>query len=255
METDAPLSEAWNQEAEKWVLWARKPGHDSYWQFHRDQFFELVPPPGKLTIDVGCGEGRVSRDLKGLGHSVKSFDASPAMIKAARDADPSGSYEVARAETLPLPDSCADLVVLFMVLQDVDDLESSVKELSRILTDNGRACLAIVHPLNSAGNFSNKEENSEFIIKDAYLKEFRYTDVFERDGLSMTFHALHRTLAQFSRAFESAGLCIEAIREHAVPESACRSDEARRWRRIPLFMHFRLVKSAPGTKQRVHSEP
>ena len=25
----------------------REPGHDSYWNFHRDLFFELVPPPGE----------------------------------------------------------------------------------------------------------------------------------------------------------------------------------------------------------------
>jgi len=38
------LSEVWEAEAERWIQWVRTPGHDSYWQFHRDQFLRLLPP-------------------------------------------------------------------------------------------------------------------------------------------------------------------------------------------------------------------
>ena len=29
------------------IAWFRTPGHDSYWRYHRDQFLEILPPPGK----------------------------------------------------------------------------------------------------------------------------------------------------------------------------------------------------------------
>src|SRR5207247_583948 len=80
------LSEFWEAQAEAWVHWARKPGHDSYWLFHRDRFLELLPPPGRLTVDVGCGEGRLSRHLKKLGHTVLAIDRSPTMVRYAREA-------------------------------------------------------------------------------------------------------------------------------------------------------------------------
>lgn len=70
------LRDAWERNAADWVRWARKPDHDSYWRFHRERFLDLVPPPGRLTIDVGCGEGRVTRDLKELGHRAVGVDAS-----------------------------------------------------------------------------------------------------------------------------------------------------------------------------------
>src|SRR5437868_9016433 len=57
--------------------WTRSPGHDSYWRFHRDSFFELLPEPGGLTLDVGCVEGRLDRDLVARGHQVVVIDGSP----------------------------------------------------------------------------------------------------------------------------------------------------------------------------------
>jgi ubiquinone/menaquinone biosynthesis C-methylase UbiE len=33
----------------------------------RPHFLELVPPPGELTLDIGCGEGRMARALAAEG--------------------------------------------------------------------------------------------------------------------------------------------------------------------------------------------
>jgi ubiquinone/menaquinone biosynthesis C-methylase UbiE len=127
------LRDAWEAEAGNWVEWARRAGHDSYGKFHRDAFLELLPPPGRLTLDVGCGEGRLARDLQALGHRVVAVDASPSMVAAAREADPEGEYELANGAELPFADGSADLVVAFMSLQDMDDPEGAVREASRVL--------------------------------------------------------------------------------------------------------------------------
>lgn len=60
------LQDAWDAHADEWVRWARAPGHDSYWRFHRQRFLALLPPPGRLTLDLGAGEGRLARDLQQL---------------------------------------------------------------------------------------------------------------------------------------------------------------------------------------------
>jgi hypothetical protein len=49
------LRHEWERVAGDWVRWARAPGHDTYWRFHRDQFLELLPPAGRRTLDLGCG--------------------------------------------------------------------------------------------------------------------------------------------------------------------------------------------------------
>lgn len=56
------LSQAWEKQAQRWAMWARKPAHDSYWQFHRDQFFALLPEPGMLVPSLT--EGSIKRSRK-----------------------------------------------------------------------------------------------------------------------------------------------------------------------------------------------
>src|SRR5204863_10220435 len=99
----ADLAAAWHEHAPEFITWARKPGHDSYWRFHRDVFVAGLPlPPGRV-VDLGCGEGRLPRDLGRLGYDVIGIDPSTTLIEAAREADPSGDYRVADAAALPLP--------------------------------------------------------------------------------------------------------------------------------------------------------
>jgi ubiquinone/menaquinone biosynthesis C-methylase UbiE len=237
------LSEAWNQEAERWAKWAREPGHDSYWRFHRDQFLELVPRPGLLTVDIGCGEGRLTRHLQSLGHKTVGIDVSETLIAFARDADQSGDYRLANAAQVPLDDASADLAIAFMTMQDIDDLQSAISEAARFLIPGGRLLMSIVHPINSAGQFVDESAEAKFVISGRYLAEFNYSDTFERDGLEMTFHSRHRPLDAYSRALEQAGFLIEAIREHPVPDSEAATERSKRWQRLPLFLHIRAVKN------------
>ena len=95
------LRQAWERNAEDWIRWARQPGLDSYWRFHRDRFLEIVPPPGRLTLDIGCGEGRLSRDLEARGHSVIGIDPSPKVIAAAEALSPELEFISADAADLP----------------------------------------------------------------------------------------------------------------------------------------------------------
>jgi SAM-dependent methyltransferase len=238
------LRAAWEEHATAFIAWAREPHHDSYWRFHRDAFLSLVPAPGRRTLDLGCGEGRLSRDLKALGHDVVGIDASPTMLAAAREADPQIETHLADAAALPFADGAFDCVVAFMSLQDVDDFEGALRESERVLERGGRLCLAIVHPINSAGRFESEEPASRYVIEGSYFDHFRYADAIERDGLEMTFVSDHRPLEAYADAIAEAGLLIERLREPAMPDAAIEHERSRRWQRVPLFLHARAVKPA-----------
>ena len=236
------MAAAWEEHAVAWARWARAPGHDSYWQFHRDAFLPLLPPPRRATLDLGCGEGRLGRHLAALGHRVTGVDASPTLVRLAREAAPDLRIELADAARLPFGEAAFDLVVAFMSLQDVDDLAGAFRESGRVLEPGGRLCLAIVHPLNSAGRFTGNGSEAAFTIERSYLARFRYADVVERDGLPMRFESEHRPLEDYVDGLAAAGFLIEALREPAVPERAITSERARRWTRIPMFLHLRAVR-------------
>lgn len=236
------LWDSWDQEAENWVRWARKPGHDSYWRFHRDAFFRLVPPAGRLTLDIGCGEGRVARDLKARGHRVLAVDASVTMVRFASEGDPSIEAVVADAAHLPYDDGIADLVISFMSLQDTDDMPGAIGEAGRVLQKGGRYCIAIVHPLNSAGAFAGRDPDAPFLLQD-YMSVRRYSERVGRDGMSLTFHQVHRPLHYYTQALNAAGFVIDAFHEVCVDEASVRmrGDRAR-WQRVPLFVDLRAQK-------------
>jgi ubiquinone/menaquinone biosynthesis C-methylase UbiE len=232
---DNTLRQAWEEQAGNWVRWARQSGHDSYWRFHRDAFLSLLPPPGRLTLDIGCGEGRLARDLKAGGHRVVAIDASPTLVANAREADPLMDVLLADAARLPLSDQAADLVVAFMSLQDMDDMVGAVGEAFRVLGPEGRFCLAVVHPLNSAGKFSSEAADAPFTIAGDYFARHLYSDAIERDGLPMTFHSQHRPLEAYFSALEQAGFLVEAVREVTVGQGSLQDPRDPRWLRIPCF--------------------
>lgn len=234
------LSEAWERHARDWIAWVRKLGHDSYDRYHRDQFLPLVPLPGRRTLDVGCGEGRLTRHLASLGHRVVGIDASPTLVAAARESSPDMELHVANASALPFDDASFDQVVSFMCLHDVDDLDGAVREIARVLEAGGVACLAVVHPLSSAGRF---EKHGRFVIRGSYLDSFRYSDVVGRDELTMTFESQHRPISAYFDALAAAGFVVDALREPKTTGHAS-------WRRLPLFLHLRARKLGVTTTTR-----
>ncbi len=237
-----PLGEGWDLHAHEWIAWSRTPGRDSYERFHRDAFLPLIPRPGRLTVDVGCGEGRVSRDLQALGHRVLAVDLSLAMSRAAatHPADPVPAV-VADAARLPLATDTADCAVAFMSLHDIDHMPAAVREIARILTVGGHLVMAIVHPINSAGQFTGDKADADrlFVIAGSYLRPERYVDTLTRDGLTVTFHGEHRPLQAYTEALADAGFVIERLREPTNP------DPAKPWRRIPLFLNIVAVLQQP----------
>lgn len=229
----SPLADGWDVNAGAWIEWSRR-GLDSY-STHKLAFLPLIPPPGRLTVDVGAGEGRVSRELRARGHRVLAIDRSPTMVRAAatHPVEPVPAV-VADAVYLPLPDAAADCAVAFMSLHDIDNVVPAIAEIGRILAVGGKLVMAIVHPLNSAGDFDRNtvDPNPPYIISDSYTEAKHYTNTRTRDGLSMTYHGIHRPLQTYTEALADAGLVIERLREQSS------DDPDDKWYRIPLFLHI-----------------
>ena len=221
------MSEGWESRAEQWLAWARTPGFDAYWSY-RDAFFDLVPPPSGRALEVGCGEGRVTR-----------------CPRAAAERDPDGEYVLGTAEALPFADGAFDLVVSYNALMDVADMPAAVAEMARVLARGGRLCACVTHPLSDAGAFATDEPHAPFVIDGPYLGARPFRATMQRGGLTMTFDGMIYPLEDYALALERAGLAIEALREPAPAPDAQERPEGSawaQWRRVPLFLMFRAAE-------------
>jgi SAM-dependent methyltransferase len=235
--------EHWERSAEAWIAWARTPDHDAYHDYAPRFFAEVVPEPVGRTLEIGCGEGRVARDLLERGHDVVAVDWSPTLLAAARDADARATYVRADAARLPFADASFHLVVAYNSLMDMDDLEAAVAEAARVLSPDGRVAVCVTHPVADAGAFDDRSPGSAFRIEGSYLGSRRFTGTFERAGLTITFDGMAHSLEVYANAFERAGLLIERLREPSAPADAIDEDAGEiRWTRVPLFLFVRAVK-------------
>lgn len=235
--------EHWEKQASNWAAWARTPDFDAYWKY-APHFFELVPPPRGRTLEVGCGEGRVTRDLVTRGHDVIAVDSTASLVRLAKEADSESAYLRCDAAFLPFDDESFELAVFYNSLMDIDDMEGSVREAARVLRPGGALCACVTHPIPDAGRFESLEPDARFVIEGTYLGERRwFTGEMERDGLSMHFAGWAYSLEGYFGVLEQAGFVIEAVREPRVDDSTVvRYPAEERWRRIPLFLMWRAVK-------------
>jgi SAM-dependent methyltransferase len=234
--SEKPWRQEWDEQADEWVaLTTDDPFYDL---LNEPAFLELVPPPGRRTLDVGCGEGRLARRLAERGHHVVGLDGSEALARGAIGHAVSTPVAVADITALPVPDAVADLVVCFMVLMDVEALERSVAELARVVTPDGCVAMGILHPISTSGLFVPGDPNRTFSMGE-YRASMRHVLQIARDnGQVFTFRVEHRPIEGYSRAFEAAGLAITALREpRPTDEMVAAHPQFADYQRVPNFLH------------------
>jgi 2-polyprenyl-3-methyl-5-hydroxy-6-metoxy-1,4-benzoquinol methylase len=80
----------------------------------------------RTALDVGCGEGRFCRMLKEHGIEVTGVDPTHELIESARARDADTVYLDGTAERLPFHDHTFDLVVSYLSLIDIPNIEEAI---------------------------------------------------------------------------------------------------------------------------------
>ncbi|NUR93477.1 MAG: methyltransferase domain-containing protein [Nonomuraea sp.] len=104
-------------------------------------FAEQVDGP---VADLGCGNGRITGHLKGLGLDVFGVDLSPGMLAIARAQVPGVDFREGSLLALDLPDgSLGGLVAWYSIIHTPRELLPEVfAEFRRVLAPGGRAAVA-----------------------------------------------------------------------------------------------------------------
>lgn len=162
---------------------------------------------GGPALDLGCGSGRSTRFLRGLGLEVVGFDASCAMLVEGRlgESDQTPRVFGDAATALPFADATFDLVLAAWILLEAktrSQLQRIVDEAVRVLRPGGRlfaignAREFYTHrwsscdtdfpenrrPLRSGQDVRVRLEPEGVVLTDRYWSEDDYRDAFWRAG-------------------------------------------------------------------------
>lgn len=194
----------------------------------------------KDVLDLGCGNGYLSRRLARKGARVTAVDSSPRMIRNAKLHDSGNSLGIRylrsdASRLVGVKDASFDLVLANMSLMDMENAEGAIARVGRVLKPSGRLVASIHHPcFDTLSNSGWLAEKSVFKPALTYRKVRAYRAPFTDkvpwkvgENLRKYTRAFHRPLSWYTRVLKASGLAITALEEPA-PTSAFLRGEAKK---------------------------
>jgi ubiquinone/menaquinone biosynthesis C-methylase UbiE len=241
---------SWEAIADDWVIHADSSDYQNVFLVPR-MLQMLGDVSGRRVLDLGCGEGRYSRELARRGARVIGIDGCARLVEVAR--------ERARAEGVAVTYYCAnanalgaigaashDVVLAAMSLMNVDDYPGAVQEVRRVLVPGGELLVSITHPCFSA-------PTSEWVQDAAtHRRVFAVDRYFDRiawkEKISAAFRApvvrRHRTLEDYVGVLLGARFELkEFVEPMATEEEVRQSARFEHMTRIPYFLFMRWQRS------------
>ena len=162
---------------------------------------------GKRALDFGCGTGRSTRFLQGLGLDVAGADINPSMLAQAQQLTNGTSFYRLDSETLPFEAARFDVIFQSFVLLEYDSISRMIgtfEELNRVLSDEGVIIVVTgsedyychdwasfemdrsgVQTLTSGCKVKISIRGTGIVLFDYYWTDHDYRSVFQQSGFDV----------------------------------------------------------------------
>ena len=197
----------------------------------------------RRVLDVGCGDGQVSRLAVKLGAElVIGLDPTWNQVRVASERGGGAMFLKAGAGRLPFADASFDAVVACLVFEHIRDVDDAIGEVARVLAPGGRFCFFLNHPLLQTPNsgwiddqFLDPPEQywriGPYLIEDETIEEVE-------KGVFIPF--IHRPLSRYVNALADSGLLLERMVEPVPPPGfIARAEEYAAASTIPRLLYLR----------------
>ena len=243
---------SWDAIGDSWVLHADHNDYRNFFLMPR-MLGMLGDVAGRRILDLGCGEGGYSRQLKRRGANIMGIDGSETLVRIARERAEVENLDMqficANANALDtIADSSCDIVVAAMSLMDVEDYPGAVREIRRVLCNGGTLVMSITHPCFT-GRVAEWERDPDDRHHLLYFKVDRYFDrqaweeTISRESSARMLRR-HRPLQDYVQVLLREEFLLRDFCEAEPTEDELRkSDRFRKLARLPYFLFMRWEKS------------
>jgi SAM-dependent methyltransferase len=171
----------------------------------------------RRVLDVGCGEGQLTRLAASAGAWAVGIDPTRAQLEAARVRGGGAVVVAARAGHLPFTSTSFDAVVACLVFEHIDDVDLAVSEVARVLEPGGRFVFFLNHPLLQTPGSGWIDDH---ILMEQYWRIGPYLvedTTMEEVAKGVVLPFVHRPLSRYVNAMADHGLLVTHMEEPAPP--------------------------------------
>jgi ubiquinone/menaquinone biosynthesis C-methylase UbiE len=172
----------------------------------------LEPSKGQNILDLGCGTGELSNQIKLQGANVVGVDVSQQMLEKASINYPDIEFKQADAQqNLDFEANSFDAVFSNAALHWMINPTSVIKNIHKILKKNGKFVFEmggknnIQKVLNSLDKAAQKYEISDYSLQNFYPSISEYSSLLEQNGFIVKYAVLFErpTLLQGEDGFKN----------------------------------------------------
>jgi SAM-dependent methyltransferase len=235
----------WEDHAEWWI--------DGFTEGADPEYSEQILPLAVAelagfdrVLDVGCGDGQISRLLAAEGAAVVGVDPTWNQIRVAAERGGGAVFARSGAAELPFAAGSFDAAVACLVFEHIDDVDGAIAEVARVVRPGGRFAFFLNHPLLQTPGSGWIDDHTvdppeQYWRIGPYLVEQDSVEQVEQ-GVFIRF--VHRPLSRYLNALAEHGLVLERMVEPAPPAGFLdRAFEYGQAAAIPRLLYLRLRRT------------
>jgi len=178
----------------------------------------LALQSGDSVLDLGCGQGVLSRHLPPQ-VDYAGVDASPSLIKEAKKRSQKPFYVADITKPLTLKHPPFSHATLILVIQNLEDHENALENASRCLKPGGKLLLVLNHPCFRIPRQSSwgidEPKKLQYRRLDLYMSPLKIPIQTKPSAgeASETTWSFHHPLSAYVQALTKSGFLIEKLEE------------------------------------------
>lgn len=203
------------------------------------------------VLDLACGEGffetYIENDCK-----LTAIDISNELVAIAKNKCKNTQFHVAKAENIDQLNLVKfDKILTILALQNIEDLNKTVKNISKLMNDNSTWHIVINHPYYRQLRHSNwqfdTEKNIQFRTVDKYLTNYKtIVEMNPSKANSSKTITYHRSMQEYIKIMKNNNLALINLEEwisHIDQDQGNRTVALEKAKKeIPMFMYLCFSK-------------